>query len=103
MEDTTFIEDVSQEQSKRMYDQSIELLGEIYARGFDGLDMTPDVLMKLQRLQHNIMCNAMWHYEGPEEFTVEIFANRLRMATQAMFLLGVFFEQERRGSDRDID
>lgn len=88
--------EVEQDKSKQMYEESIQILGEVYERGFDGLGVTQETLVKLQRLQHNILCNAMWHYEGPEEFDMDVFAHRLRMATQAMFLLGVFFEQDRK-------
>lgn len=88
MESDTVLEPIEQDQSRKMYEDSLEVMDELYRDGFDGVDFTQEDAYMLQRLQHNITSNTFWRVTLGDDFPEEVFFRRLRLASQALFLLG---------------
>lgn len=88
MEELLLKEEVDQGQSKQMYEDSLAVLDELYKTGFDGVEFTAEDAYMLQRLQHNITSNMFWRMTMGDEFPEDLLFYRMRIATQAIFLLG---------------
>lgn len=88
MEDQNIADAISQEQSKQMYDDSIAVMDALFKDGFDGVNLSQEDAYMLQRLQHNITSNTFWRITMGDDFPEEVFFMRLRLVTQAIFLLG---------------
>lgn len=88
METTVVTQEITQDESKRLYEESLQCLEAIYKN--HTLEVSAEELLYLQRIQHNIFCNVFWYLQAHEaqtdDFPYELLAYRIRIATQALLL-----------------
>lgn len=95
MEPITVAEEISQDESKKLYEESLQCLESLYKHK-GNLSISEEEMLYLQRIQHNIMCNVFWYIQAAEaqtdDFPYELLIYRVRIATQALLLLNRRFQ-----------